>query len=81
MTAETHRSVRINRLLTEMREAPVTTWTTGQVQRLYDALGFGPQRSTARGDLKHLTARGRLVEAGPDDDRVYRLTPVGARCR
>ncbi|GFE20142.1 hypothetical protein [Streptomyces nigrescens] len=79
MNAGTHRSVRINHLLTEMRDAPVTTWTTGQVQRLYDTLGFGPQRSTARGDLKHLAARGRLIESGPADDRGYRLSQAGGR--
>ncbi|WP_329330837.1 hypothetical protein OIU81_03250 [Streptomyces sp. NBC_01454] len=79
MTGGTHRSVRINRLLGEMREAPLTTWTTGQVRRLYSALGFGPQRSTARGDLQHLAARGRAIEVGPENRRGYRLNQAGAR--
>lgn len=79
MTGGTHRSVRINCLLTEMREAPLAEWTTGQIRRLYESLGFGPQRSTARGDLQHLATRGRLIAVGPENDRVYRLTQAGAR--
>lgn len=79
MTAETHRSVRINRLLAAMRESPLTTWTTGMARDLYTAAGYGPQRSTARGDLRPLTARGRAIEVGPENKRGYRLTQADAR--
>lgn len=79
MTAGKHLSIRANHLLTAMRQTPTKSWKTGEVHGLYRELGLSPQRSTARRDLQHLAARGRLIEAGPENDRVYRL--AGARCR
>ncbi|GGX49359.1 hypothetical protein [Streptomyces noursei] len=74
-----HRSIRASHLLAEMRREPRKSWTTGKVRDLYAALGLGEQRSTARHDLQHLAARGRLVESGPENCRVYRLNGAPGR--
>ncbi|WP_438489500.1 hypothetical protein [Streptomyces sp. S186] len=79
MTAGGHLSIRAQRLLAEMRRDPLRTWTTGQVRELYTEMGLGPQRSTARRDLQHLAVRGRLVEAGPENCRVYRLNQAASQ--
>ena len=79
MNASTHLSIRANHLLTAMREEPAKSWKTGEVHDLYRELGLSQQRSTARGDLQRLAARGRLIESGPQNGRVYRLNQAGVR--
>lgn len=49
--------------------------TTGQAHRFYRATGYGPCRTTARGDLKYYVRRGVLVKRGPADDREFALAP------
>lgn len=46
-------------------------WRTGDVVRLYQANGWGCNRSTARGDLQFLERRGLLAGHGADNDRRY----------
>lgn len=48
-------------------------WPTGRAHALYMALGFGPNRRTAKLDLRYWVRRGVLVEQGPDNGRTYRL--------
>ena len=49
--------------------------TTSEAHAFYRATGYGPCRSTARGDLKYYTRRGVLAQRGPDNGRVYALAP------
>ena len=57
-------------LLDTIREQP-GTWKAGAVMRLYQANGWGCNRSTARHDLQFLARQGFLTEHGPDNDRWY----------
>lgn len=49
------------------------TWPTGRAHALYQALGYGPNRRTAKLDLRYWARRGLLIEDGPDNGRAYRL--------
>ncbi len=60
-------------LLEAIRSAP-REWTTGEVRRLYEASGWGPNRGVARSDLRTLAEAGDLIEDGPENARVYRLS-------
>lgn len=60
-------------LLEAIRSSP-REWTTGEVRRLYAASGWGPNRSVARADLQALAETGHLIEDGPENARVYRLS-------
>ncbi|MYS44074.1 hypothetical protein GTY23_23145 [Streptomyces sp. SID5998] len=70
--ADTAGRARRQELLEAMRAQP-GDWTTGMVRRLYQANGWGPNRSVARSDLRLLTEAGLVLEFGPDNGRVYRL--------
>ena len=59
-------------LLAEIRQYP-GVWTTGMVNGLYQATGWGPCRTTARKDLQALARRGVLIERGPVNARTYTL--------
>lgn len=63
---------RRRRLLHEIRTLG-GTWPTGRAHALYRQLGYGPNRRTAKGDLRYWARRGLLVEDGPDNGRTYRL--------
>lgn len=63
---------RRRRLLAEIRTVG-GMWPTGRAHQLYQALGYGPNRRTAKLDLRYWAARGLLIEQGPDNGRVYRL--------
>ncbi|WP_406157687.1 hypothetical protein [Streptomyces canus] len=69
---ETTSQARRRELLEAIRAAP-GDWTTGQVRKLYEANGWGPNRSVARADLRHLTEDGLLLEIGAENARSYRL--------
>lgn len=49
--------------------------TAGQAHAFYRATGHSPCRSTARADLKYYARRGVLAACGPDNGRLYALTP------
>ena len=49
------------------------SWPTGRAHRLYQTLGYGPNRRTAKLDLRYWARRGLLTETGPDNGREYRL--------
>lgn len=68
----THQSARLQRLLDHLDETPSEATSAVKVVSLYTAWGFGPQRSTARGDLKTGATRGHLI-AVPGHDTTYRL--------
>lgn len=49
------------------------TWPTGRAHRLYQQLGYGPNRRTAKLDLRYWARRNVLIECGPVNGRGYRL--------
>jgi hypothetical protein len=63
---------RRRRLLAEIRTLG-GEWPTGRAHRLYRALGYGPNRRTAKTDLRYWARRGLLIETGPANGRSYRL--------
>lgn len=68
---------RRRRLLAEIRTLG-GMWPTGRAHALYQALGYSPNRRTAKLDLRYWAQRGLLIEQGPDNDRTYRLARVKA---
>lgn len=48
-------------------------WPTGRAHALYQACGYGPNRRTAKLDLRYWARRGLLIETGPTNQRGYRL--------
>lgn len=48
-------------------------WPTGRAHHLYQQHGYGPNRRTAKLDLRYWAQRGLLVEQGPVNGRAYRL--------
>jgi hypothetical protein len=63
---------RRRRLLAEIRTLG-GAWPTGRAHALYRALGYGPNRRTAKTDLQYWARRGVLIADGPDNGRTYRL--------
>lgn len=63
---------RRRRLLAEIRTLG-GMWPTGRAHQLYQALGYGPNRRTAKLDLRYWARQGFLIEQGPDNERAYRL--------
>lgn len=70
MTTKPTAAERLELLLADMRAEPGER-TTGQVSALYRSMGWAPNRSTARNDLKTLVARGLLIERGPQNGRKF----------
>lgn len=64
--------LRRRRLLAAIR-AEGGVWSTGRAHALYRALGYGPNRRTARLDLHYWTRCGVLIEEGPANGRTYRF--------
>ena len=61
------------RLLLKAIRTQGGSWPTGRAHRLYQAHGYGPNRRTAKLDLRYWERRGVLVETGPANGRGYRL--------
>ena len=70
--------IRRRRLLAEIRTQG-GAWPTGRAHRLYQALGYGPNRRTAKLDLRYWARRNVLIETGPANGRTYRLNHQGGR--
>ncbi|MFJ6905576.1 hypothetical protein [Streptomyces griseoluteus] len=60
-------------LLEAIRQSP-GDWTTRRAHRFYRANGWDVTSTVARTDLKGLVTEGRLIAAGPDNGRVFRLS-------
>ncbi len=71
---------RRRRLLAEIRTRG-GSWPTGRAHRLYQTLGYSPNRRTAKLDLRYWARRGVLIETGPANERAYRLNHERAVAR